>query len=540
MGLSDARVSVVDPGARGALLVADRVVTLGHGRHGARALLVRGTRVVWVGDDPAQAPAHAVRVEFGGCTIGPGFVDAHVHLTATGITLDGIDLRDTTRADEVLRLVRTTAQATPGRVIWGHGWDTALDRLPTPTELAEAAEGRTVVLSRIDGHSSVVDRRTLTSAPLARSQGLERDGDGEPNGLLRLEANKIGRRWAVGAMSEAELDAARRRVARHAASRGITSVHEMNGPDQFGAADFDAWRTGSWGVEVVPYWSGLDLAFAAERDLEQVGGDLYLDGSLGSHTAALVDPYHDHAGNGRLELDDETLTALFLEATHSGLQVAVHAIGDAALRQVVRVWQAVEDQLPDHLEGAVRRLHHRVEHAEVLPPDLYDDLAAVGLTVSAQPAFETLWGGRNGMYERRLGPERAAWTNPYRALADRGVGLAFGSDANVTPMTPWATIHAAQHRARESHAITRLEAVSAHTLGGRSAARQERMVGTLRAGKRADLAVWEGDPYEADDPRDSRCMMTLVRGRVTHGLPDAADRQPHLAELPAALAEGDG
>ena len=536
MGLTAADVHLVDREARGALLVADRVVTLGHGRHAARALLVRGTRVVWVGDDPAQAPAHAIRIDLPGCTIGPGFVDAHVHLTATGITLDGVDLREATSVEQVLRMVRTTASATPGRVVWGHGWDTRLDRLPTPDELSEAADGRTVVLSRIDGHSSVVDRRTLTSAPLARAQGLEHDAEGDPNGLLRLEANKVARRWAVGAMSGAELDAARQRVARHAAARGIVSVHEMNGPDLFGATDFDAWRLGNWPVEVVPYWSGLDLAFAAERGLEQVGGDLYLDGSLGSHTAALEAPYADHEGRGRLELDDDTFTALCVEATHHGLQVAVHAVGDAALRQVVRCWEQVEQQLPEHMEGAVRRLHHRVEHAEVLPPDLYDRIGLLGLTISAQPSFETLWGGPGGLYERRLGPDRAGWTNPFRALADRGVALAFGSDSNVTPMDPWAGVHAAEHRRGPGLAVDRLEAVSAHTLGGRAAARQERDVGPLRAGKRADLAVWEGDPFAADDPRGARCVLTVLRGRVTHGVADAATRQPHLAELPTTLA----
>ncbi len=531
MGLDPADVQVVDPGARGALLVADRVVTLGHGRHGARALLVRGKRVVWVGNDPSQAPPHATRIDLDGCTIGPGFVDAHVHLTATGLTLNGIDLRDIVRVEELLRLVATTAEATPGRVVWGHGWDADLDRLPTPDELAAAADGRTVVLSRIDGHSSVIDRRTLTSAPLARAAGLDRDGDGEPTGLLKLEANKIARRWAVGALSSHELAEARARVSRHAASLGIVSAHEMNGPDLFGAADFDAWNDGTWPLEVVPYWSGIDLAFAAERDLSHIGGDLYLDGSLGAHTAALCQDYSDGSHRGHLEFDDATLASLFTEATHRGLQVAVHAIGDDAIRQAVRCWQEVDAQLPDHLDGAVRRLHHRIEHAEVLPPELYDDIAMLGLVLSVQPAFETMWGSEQGLYDRRLGPERTAWTNPYRALADRGIDLAFGSDSNVTPMDPWGAVYAAQHRRRPEHAMTRLEAVSAHTLGGRTAARQERSVGTLRAGMRADLAVWEGDPFRADDPRGAQCALTVLRGRVTHGLPNAADELPHLATI---------
>ena len=523
-GRGRTRATVADGDARGALLVADRVVTLGHGRYRARAVLVRGRRVVWVGDDPGAAPAHASRVDLPGCVIGPGFVDAHVHLTPTGITLAGLDLHGVTSRDEILGAVRTYAEQHPGKVVWGHGWDghDIEGPLPSAEELSRVAGGdRAVFLSRVDAHSCLVDRQTLAAAPLARVQGIEVDADGAPTGVLRLEANKIARRWAVGAMSAEELDGARRTVTEHAAALGITSVHEMNGPDMMGVSDFDAWRIGSWPVEVVPYWGGMDLSFVAERDLRQIGGDLLLDGSLGSHSAALVEPYADSATSGRLELDDATVTELFREATEAGVQVAVHAIGDAALRQAVRCWQAVDRAVGERHPGAVRRLRHRLEHAEVLPPDLLDDIALLGLVVSAQPAFEERWGGPGGLYETRLGEERAAWTNPLRALADRGVGLALGSDTNVTPMDPWGGVLAAQRRRRTEHGLTRLESISAHTLGGRHAAGQQHYVGVVRAGMHADLAVWEGDPFAAEDPRGARCVLTLLRGRVTHGSEDA-------------------
>lgn len=508
-----------EPQQRGTLLVADRIVTLGHGRYRARALVIRGKRVVWVGDDPEQAPPHASRVDLAGCTIGPAFVDAHVHLTPTGITLTGLDLSGVRSGEEMLRALSTYADQHTGRVIWGHGYDTHgfEGPLPGPDALAEAASGRAVYLSRVDSHSAIVDRQTLAAAPLARAQGIDKDAAGEPTGLLKREANHIVRRWSVGAMSATELQAAREAAVREASGLGITAVHEMGGPDIMGVEDFDAWLDGSWPVEVVPYWGGPDLGFVVERDLRQLGGDLLLDGSLGSHTAALCEPYADADTNGHLEFDDDTLTELFLEATHAGIQVGVHAIGDEAIRQAVRCWRAVEDRVPEHLEGAVRRLHHRIEHAEVMPPELIDDIAELGLLISGQPAFEAAWGGPGGMYERRLGPVRERWTNPFRALADRGVHLAFGSDANVTPMDPWGMVHAAQHRAHPEHAISRLEAVSGSTLGGRSAARQERYVGVIRAGLLADLSVWEGDPFAADDPRGSRCVLTVHRGRVTHG-----------------------
>ena len=512
--------------ARGTLLVADRIVTMGHARTDAHAVLVRGSRVVWVGDDPAQAPPHQHRHDLDGAVLGPAFVDAHAHLTPTGLTLTGLDLTEVRSSAELLRTVETYAAQHTGRVLWGHGFDphTFPDELPTPAELAAVARGRAVYLSRIDGHASLVDEATLAAAPLARAVGLDRDADGHARGLLKREANHILRRWAVGAMEADDLHAARRAAAERAASVGVGSVHEMGAPDIMGLADLDAWIDGTWPIEVVPYWGDLDLSVPVARDLRQAGGDLFLDGSLGARTAALCTPYADHDDHrGELELDDATLREFLTEATHLGLQVGVHAIGDAALRQIVRCWLAVRDELPEHLAERIARSRHRIEHAEVLPSDLLDDIAELGMVISAQPSFERLWGGDHGMYASRLGPERAATTNPYRAIADRGIGLAFGSDSNVTEMSPWEIVHAAEHRQPERHAVSRLEAVSMSTLGGRSAARQDRYSGVVRAGMRADLAAFEGDPYRADDPRGAVCVLTTVHGRVAHGqapLPD--------------------
>ncbi|WP_165403985.1 amidohydrolase [Egicoccus halophilus] len=518
------------PPRRGTLLVADRIVTLGRARSEARAMVVRGSRVVWVGDDLSQAPPHEHRLDLTGCVIGPAFVDAHAHLTPTGMGLTGLDLATARSGAEVRHAVASYASQHTGRVLWGHGFDPHAypDALPGPDELAAVSGGAAVFLSRVDGHACLVDRRTLASAPLARAEGVERDAAGEPTGLLRREANSIVRRWSVGAMSAPELQSARSAAVRHAAALGIASVHEMGGPDIMGLDDFDAWVDGEWPIEIVPYWGSLDVEVSVSRELHHVGGDLFLDGSLGSHTAALCAPYADRPETaGHLELDDDTLADFFEEATRAGLQAGVHAIGDAALHQVVRCWRKVAQRTDASDLDAIRRLRHRLEHAEVIPPELLDDVAELGLIVSAQPMFEQRWGGPAGMYRARLGEERAAWSNPYRALADRGVDLAFGSDSNVTPMDPWGTVRAAEHRHRPQHAVTRLEAVSMSTLGGRLAARQERWVGVVRAGMRADLAVFAGDPYRADDPRDTACVLTLVQGRVAHGdapLPDAPNR----------------
>lgn len=512
--------TAADPAARGTLITADRIVTLGHGRYKARALVIKGKRVMWVGDDPSQAPPHGHHVDLAGCVIGPALVDAHTHLTSFGIALMGLDLSGCRSGADLLHAVRSYAGQHPGRVVMGQQYDPNLfdDALPTPDQLSEAAGGRTVYLSRMDGHEGLVDRKTLSMAPLARAGGLERDSRGELTGIVRREANLLVRRWSAGAMSDSELHTARVAASATAAARGYTSVHEMGGPDRLGAADFDAWLDGEWPVDVVGWWGAMEPHAAIDRGLRQIGGDLILDGSLDIRTAALSEPYADAPGErGRLEYDDDTLIQFFAEATRADLQVAVHCVGDEAIVQAVRCWQAVEDGLEDYEHGAVRRLHHRLEHATLIPLEVLPDAAALGLIVSGQPSFESQFGREGGVYEARLGPERSSRTSPFRAMANHGIALAFGSGSSGRPLEPWHTIHAAQHRREERHALNRLEAYSASTLGGRHAARQDRLVGVVRAGMWADLAAWEGDPFSANDPRDTRCVMTTRRGRLTHG-----------------------
>ncbi|MEX0592701.1 MAG: amidohydrolase family protein [Nitriliruptoraceae bacterium] len=516
---------------RGTLLVADRVVTLGHARTTAVALLVRGSRVVWVGDDPDLAPPHHDQIDLRGCVIGPGFVDAHAHMTTYGLAQAGLDVSGISRAADLLHAIGAYAAHHTGRVVWGHGLDGHgfVDEFPGPDEIAEVALGRAVFVAFADGHTSLVDRRTLASAPLARSDGVERDGHGAPTGLLRREANNIARRWSIGAIDDHQLTAARHSAADAAVACGIVSVHEMGGPDMMGLTDFDAWIAGCWPVEVIGYWGALDVEVALSRELRQVGGDLCLDGSFGAHTAALTAPYADVPGQaGMLELDDATLAAWLLEASLAGLQTSLHAVGDAALRQLIRCWRSVEEHLEQRAsDGMIRRGRHRVEHAELLPIDVLDDLASLGIVVSTQPNSLGRWGRIGSMYSDRLGEERLQQLHPYRAITDHGVGLAFGGASNGGPLDPWRWIRSAEQHPSAKSRVSRLEAVSMSTLGGRHAARQERYVGVVRAGMRADLAVFEGDPYNDEDPTDARCVLTVVQGRVAHGeapLPDAPGR----------------
>ena len=342
------------------------------------------------------------------------------------------------------------------------------------------------------------------------------------------QANHLARRFALDSLPAATLLAAQDAALCLAARRGVTCVHEMAGPDITGRRDFELLldRVEALPIEVVGYWGDLDLDYVAGRKLSQVGGDLFLDGSLGSHTAALSTPYEDRPEtSGVLYHDDEELTELYVRASQAGVQVGVHAIGDVAIGQALRcARRAVRTVDPTAFRGC----RHRIEHVELLGADGADRMAELGLAASVQPAFDAAWGGPDGMYARRLGRRRAKSMNPFADLWRRGVPTGGSSDARVTPLDPWHGVAAAVHHHRPSQRLGLPVALEVFTLGGRVLARQERISGTIEPGQRADLTAFAGDVLAADPRRleGTEAIFTMVAGRLAHG--------PEQLHVPAA------
>ena len=235
-----------------------------------------------------------------------------------------------------------------------------------------------------------------------------------------------------------------------------------------------------------------------------MGGSLLLDGTIGSHSAALVEPYVDRAGSGQLYRDSAELTEFALEATRRGIQVALHAIGDRAVAQAIEVLEKVAAEVG---VAQLRRLAHRIEYAALIQPEQMIRLARLGVVVVIQPATDLSLGVDGGAYELRLGTERARSSNPLSSLASHGIPLAFGSDS-VVNLDPWRSVDAAAEPRVGLPALERQMGIRAATLGGRTAAHQAN-VGVLRPGQRADLAAFE----HPDDADQRRCILTMVAGR---------------------------
>ncbi|MFF3058092.1 amidohydrolase [Streptomyces sp. NPDC057909] len=505
----------------------------------ATAMVVERGHVAWVGSEgAADAFASGVDevIDLEGALVTPAFTDAHVHTTSTGLALTGLDLSGARTLAEALDLVRTHTAAHPAdRVLLGHGWDATRwpeQRPPSRGELDAAAGGRPVYLPRIDVHSAVVTTALLDLVP-----GVTALAGYHPDAPLTGAAHHAVRSAAHDAVSPQQRADAQRAALDHAASLGIGTVHECGGPDISDEEDFTGLlklAAGRPGPRVFGYWAeqvGDEKDARRIRELGAIGaaGDLFVDGSLGSHTACLHEPYADGpAGRtGTAHLDAAQIAAHVTACTEAGLQAGFHAIGDAAVSAVVAGVRAASETLG---LARIRAARHRVEHAEMLTPETIAAFAELGLTASVQPAFDAAWGGEDGMYAQRLGAERARTLNPYAGLLRAGVPLAFGSDSPVTPLDPWGTVRAAAFHRSPEHRISVRAGFTAHTRGGwRAVGRDD--AGTLVPGAPADYAVWRTEELVVQAPDDRVARWSTDPRSGTPGLPDLTPG----GELPVCL-----
>lgn len=496
-------VESIASGTSASLLLGGRIHSPSH--PDATAMAVRDGLVVWVGSDAVgrERFPQAEVDDLDGGFVTPGFVDSHVHVTETGLCRTGLDLRPATSSRHCLQLVADYAAAHPGQPIWGHGWDETdwPDGAPDTAAVDAVVGDRVAYLSRVDVHSALA-----STALRRRVTGLS--GDAVLSGPLSGEAHHRVRAEARELLTADQRSAARTAALDAAAAAGIVMVHECAGPDIGGLDDWRELRALSHGVEVVGYWGEPVDSAARARELvadtgaRGLGGDLFVDGALGSHTAWLHQPYADAPDcTGVCHLDKATIEAHLRACTEAEVPAGFHVIGDAAVSSVVA---ALEQVVEDFGVAAVARCGHRLEHMEMVNAEQAAKLGSWGVIASMQPAFDARWGGDDGMYSQRLGAERAAGLNPFALLASQGVPLAFGSDSPVTALDPWAGVHAAARHRTPGSAVSMRAAFAAATRGGwRAGGVHDGVTGTLVPGAPASYAVWEVGELAVEAPRDT-------------------------------------
>ena len=478
-------------------------VMYANGPQPIRSMLTVDNRIAWIGNEQPEAD---VVIDLEGRIVVPGFVDAHVHSLAIG--LQSVDCQVTDPTELLARF------SPAGDVVIGHGWDDT--NWPTAwfdlAALDERVGSTRVYASRIDVHSAFV------SSVLLREVPSHLDGWSE-TGILTRAAHAYARERAFASLTDEQRRTAHRRTLELAASRGVVCVQEMSGPAIASRVDAAALLdvVSEHTPHVALWWGELNgFETAAELGAYGIGGDLVIDGSVGSRTAAFCEPYADADLHGVLYQDAAALQEHLETALDRGIPSAFHAIGDAAVAQVLDVYGAIAGR--SGVER-IRSARHRIEHCELVRDEDLTRMADFGLIASVQPLFDAAWGGEDGMYAQRLGQSRASRMNRFATFHERGIHVAAGTDAPVTPLDLWASVQAMQHHRTATERVSQRAAIAAHTRSGWRAIGVDD-AGVLAAGWDASYAIWEADVSGVRQPeRTGARWSTDPRAGVPH-LPD--------------------
>lgn len=505
----------------------------------ADAIASRGETIVAVGTrdevQPFIGPDTEVVVADGRMVV-PGFIDSHVHFATGGDALASVQLRDAPTPEAFTQRIGDFADTLePGEWLLNGTWDHENwgGELPTRDWIDAVTPDNPVWVFRLDGHMALANSLALELAgvdadtPDVEGGEILRDAEGRPTGILKDNAMSLVES-AVPPMTDAQRDRAIRAAMEHVASHGVTTVHDMASWPSLAAYR----RARDRGDMITRVYSVVPLSDWARlaKEVEQHGrGDHWLkigglkgfmDGSLGSHTAAFLEPYTDTPDERGLLVNSlEDMRAWIGGADAAGLQVMVHAIGDRAIRDLLDIYLDVADA------NGERDRRFRVEHAQHIHPDDLPRFAVQDVIASMQP-YHAIDDGR--WAEKVIGHERALTTYAFRSLRDTGARLAFGSDWFVAPAIPLEGIYAAVTRRTldgahpggwiPSEKVSVEQALHAYTTGAAFASFDENRKGALVPGLLADFVVIDRDltAISPGEIRDAKVLRTVVGGETVY------------------------
>jgi predicted amidohydrolase YtcJ len=504
----------------------------------ASAVACREERILAAGSDAevlAAAGPRAEAIDLRGRTVIPGLTDAHLHFLWYAVGLSRPNLDGARSLSEALdRLRAALPVAPPGAWILGSGWnheDWGRPIFPCRQDLDALTPDRPVALRRKDGHSVWVNSLALERAGIAATTAdppggvIDRDEYGDPTGILRENAVDLLLAH-VPQPGPGSLRLALKAGIARAHAAGLTGIHDMEGPEALSLFQ-ESHARGELKLRVTMQLPSGSLDHALALGLRTGLGDdmvrighlkLFADGSLGSQTAWMLEPFAGQPGNtGVATTPPEVLEHMVERAARGGIACAIHAIGDRANRQSLDILQRVG-------AGPFCDLRHRLEHVQLLHPDDLPRLAQLGVVASMQPVHAT---SDRDMADRLWG-DRCRYAYAWRGLLDSGAVLAFGSDCPVEGLDPLQGIYAAVTRKRAAEPdgepwypeqrLTVEEAVRAFTWGAAYACGQEHRLGTVTPGKLADLVVLSQEIF-ASTPESiltARIDYTIVGGEVVH------------------------
>ncbi len=538
--------ATMNPPAVPTLAIVNARVWTGNARQPwADAVAIAGDRIVVVGSSAEvsklmrSAPGARV-IDAKGSMVTPGFIDSHVHFIDGGFRLSSVQLRDAKSPAEFVFRIKSYAATLPaGTWITGGDWDHMNwgGELPRRDWIDSVTPNNPVWISRLDGHMALANSSALAAAKVSRATKdvdggtIVRDAAGEPTGILKDNAQGFVNAAEPPPSPEMN-DRALAAAMAYVAERGVTSVHNMGG---FGdLATFDRAHaarkliTRVYAVTPIAQWARLRDTVARRGRGDswlRIGGlKGFVDGSLGSHTAAMLAPFTDTpADSGFLVESEKDLYSWTSEGDKAGLQLIVHAIGDRAIRTQLDIFERVAS------ENGARDRRFRIEHAQHIDPADIARFGRLGVIPSMQP-YHAIDDGR--WAEKVIGAERSKGTYAFRSLIDSGARLAFGSDWFVAPPAPLEGIYAAVTRRTlddkhpegwvPAQKIGVEDALRGYTINGAYASFEEGINWSLERGKLADLVVIDRDltTIAPEMIREAKVLMTIVGGRIVHEIRD--------------------
>lgn len=487
------------------------------------AVAVRDGRVVQTGSssDLQSEYEDFEQIDGGGQTMLPGLIDAHTHVMGLGYQQLDVNVQGIGSLDETLEKIREHADNNPElEWIQGRGWNQVLweeNEFPTAEDLDRAVPDRPVYLTRVDGHAGWANTKAMELAevnddtPDLQGGVVRRDENGRATGIFIDTAMGYIRRM-IPSRSEADTRRAFELSLEEMARHGLTSVHDARTDN----ATWEMYKEFADSGELITRIYAMAAGTGEEFDIMAANGPvnsyaddllsmrsvkISADGALGSRGAALIEDYHDDPGNkGLLFFDQEVLNGMLLKGAAAGFQMNIHAIGDAANRQVLDGFEYISGELGDQPE-----LRHRIEHAQIVNPDDIPRFVELSLIASMQPTHAT---SDMNMAEDRVGPDRIRGAYAWQTYLNQGTVIAGGSDFPVEDVNPFYGLYSAVTRQDHEgmppggwyseHRMSRIEALRAFTSDAAYAAHQEDVLGTLEPGKWADFILIDRDFFEAD------------------------------------------
>ena len=508
----------------------------------AEAIAIKDDVIVAIGSNKEildRASKNTETIDANGRFIVPGFIDTHVHIVDGGFNLLSVKLRDANTKEEfVNRIAQFAADLTPETWITGGEWDGShFDELPSIDWIDPITSDYPVFLSDVSGHMGFANSLAMELAGITSDVEdvdggvIERDQSGQLTGIFKDNAMTLITS-KIPPASEIQMDKVLKNAMRHFNAHGVTSVHNVWYPTDSPGHDETFERVFKSGEMTLRIYTLGSLENWKDRSVQVTEKEYdnkwlkisglkgVFDGALGSHTAAMLEPYTDDpTDNGLFMLPEKDLYNWVSAADKAQLQVTIHAIGDRAIRNLLNNFEQIQE------ENGPRDRRFRVEHAQHIAPADIPRFGELNVIPSMQP-YHAIDDGR--WAEPIIGPERIKTTYAFRSLLDSGAKLAFGSDWPVAPASPILGIYAAVTRRTlddknpdgwvPEQKITVEEALSAYTMNGAFASFEEEVKGSLTVGKLADFVVLSENILEIDpqDLPDVGILQTYVGGKKVY------------------------